>query len=45
MKRQRSKPERQAWALAYAMKRRPTPALATRYFDALKRMIDERRGQ
>lgn len=30
---------RQAWALSYAMQARPTPALASRYFDALKRAL------
>lgn len=34
-----SQPERQAWALSYAMRARPSPALASRYFDALKRML------
>jgi hypothetical protein len=34
-----SQPERQAWALSYAMRARPSPDLASRYFDALKRML------
>lgn len=34
-------PLRQAYALAYAMRARPTPALASRYFEALKRMLSE----
>lgn len=35
-----SQPLRQAFALAYAMRARPTPELASRYFEALKRVID-----
>lgn len=35
------KPFRQAYALAYAMRARPTPALATRYFDALRALLDQ----
>lgn len=35
-----SKPLRQAFALAYAMRARPTPQLATAYFAALKRVLD-----
>jgi hypothetical protein len=31
---------RQAWALSYAMRARPTPELASRYFEALKRLLD-----
>lgn len=34
-----SQPERQAWALSYAMRARPSPDLASRYFEALKRML------
>jgi len=34
-----SQPERQAWALSYAMRARPSPDLASRYSDALKRML------
>lgn len=37
-------PLRQAWALSYALRARPTPALATFYFNALRRLLDERRG-
>ncbi len=44
MGRAMTQPERQAWALAYAMKARPTPALASRYFDAVKRMLGEAPG-
>ena len=33
-------PLRQAFALAYAMRARPTPQLATAYFAALMRMLD-----
>lgn len=33
-------PLRQAFALAYAMQRRPTKALASKYFEALKRVLD-----
>jgi hypothetical protein len=36
-----SPPLRQAFALAYAMRARPTPALATRYFDALRRVLED----
>jgi len=36
-----SQPLRQAFALAYAMKARPTPALATRYFEALRKVLDD----
>lgn len=36
-----SQPERQAWALSYAMRARPTPELASRYFETLKRMLGE----
>jgi hypothetical protein len=39
MHRAHSQPLRQAFALAYAMQARPTPALATLYFDSLKRML------
>ncbi len=39
MGRAMTQPERQAWALAYAMRARPTPALATLYFEAIKRML------
>lgn len=35
----------QAYALAKAMKHRPTPQLASRYFESLKRMLDERKGK
>lgn len=31
----------QAYALAKAMKHRPTPQLATRYFESLKRMLGD----
>lgn len=31
---------KRAYALAYAMRARPTPALATAYFAALKRMLE-----
>jgi hypothetical protein len=41
MHRAHSQPLRQAFALAYAMKARPTPALASLYFDALKRMLGD----
>lgn len=34
-------PLRQAFALAYAMRARPTPALATAYFNALRRLLNE----
>lgn len=34
-----SQPMRQAWALSYAMRARPTPALATAYFNALRRVL------
>ena len=44
MGRAMSQPERQAWALAYAMKARPTPALAARYFETVKRMLGEAPG-
>jgi len=37
---QPSQPLRQAYALAHAMQARPTPQLATRYFDTLRRMLD-----
>lgn len=33
-------PLRQAWALAHALRTRPTPALATAYFDALRRLVE-----
>ncbi|OJW77995.1 MAG: hypothetical protein BGO62_10510 [Thiobacillus sp. 65-1402] len=36
-----SQPERQAWALSYAMRARPTPELASRYFETLKRMLGD----
>lgn len=36
-----SQPLRQAWALSYAMRARPTPELATLYFDSLKRMLGD----
>lgn len=36
-----SQPERQAWALSYAMRARPTPELASRYFESLKRMLGD----
>lgn len=36
----KSTPLRQAWALSYAMRARPTPELATAYFNALKRLLD-----
>lgn len=32
-------PLRQAWALAHALRTRPTPALATAYFDAIRRLL------
>lgn len=44
MGRAMTQPERQAWALAYAMKARPTPELASRYFDAVKRMLGDAPG-
>lgn len=31
---------RQAWALSYALRTRPTKALAARYFEALKRLLN-----
>lgn len=36
-----SQPERQAWALSYAMRARPSPALASLYFESLKRMLGD----
>ncbi len=36
-----SQPLRQAFALAYAMQARPTPALASRYFEALRRVLED----
>lgn len=33
-------PIKRAYALAYAMRARPTPALASAYFDALRSMLD-----
>ncbi len=36
-----TQPMRQAWALSYAMKSRPTPELASLYFDSLKRMLSD----
>lgn len=36
-----SQPQRQAFALAYAMQKRPTKALASRYFESLKRMLGD----
>lgn len=39
------KPLRQAYALAYAMRARPTPALATRYFEALRVLLDQPHGK
>lgn len=41
MPRAHSQPLRQAYALAYAMKARPTPALASRYFEALRRVLED----
>lgn len=38
---QMSQPLRQAWALSYAMRERPTPELATRYFESLKRLLGD----
>ena len=38
---QRSRALSQAFALAYAMQARPTPALATRYFEALRKVLDD----
>lgn len=36
-----SQPLRQAFALAYAMQTRPTPALASLYFEALRRVLED----
>lgn len=36
-----SQPLRQAFALAYAMQARPAPALASRYFEALRRVLED----
>lgn len=33
---------RQAVALSFAMRRRPTPQLATAFFAALKKMLEEK---
>ena len=41
MNRPMPQPLRQAWALSYAMRTRPTPELATVYFNALRRVIEE----
>lgn len=41
MQQAHSQPLRQAFALAYAMQARPTPALATRYFEALRRVLED----
>lgn len=42
MRQSLSKPQRRAYALAYAMRERPTPDLAREYFDALREMLNER---
>lgn len=41
MRQANSQPLRQAFALAYAMQARPTPALASRYFEALRRVLQD----
>lgn len=38
---ERKPPICQAYALAKAMKQRPTPQLASRYFETLKRMLGD----
>lgn len=42
MRGQLSQPLRQAYALSFALSRRPTPQLASAYFETLKKMIDDR---